>query len=252
MTKYTELDAIAAVAAADLISIIDDVIGTPTSKKATVLEFLEVVDALTELVVSPADTDNILVIDGGVPKRIEFSTLVGDIGGGRARLSLPVTAAHLPDDSAGSAAAQIQKKTSSDANDPQVFWVEALFDDSTDEHIYFQFLMPDNYDSAPVVDVYYKATADTGNTSAFGARIAALSDGDAADMDANAFDAHNGGTSTTPGTAGHLDVVSITMTNDDSVAANDMVILCVYRDESADGAAGDLEVPLVVLRYTST
>ena len=169
---------------------------------------------------------------------------------GRRRISLPVSAAHLPDDSASNAAAQIQIKTSSTGSNPKPRWIEALFDDATDEHIMFSFLMPDNYVSAPVVDVYYKATSATSGTAAFGAAISAETDGDAVDVDAKAFATANNATATVPGTAGHPDVISITMTNDDGVAANDWVILIVFRDVSADGVVGDLEVPLCVLRYT--
>ena len=287
-TRPEDLDALTAPAATDIVAIVDDPTGTPLTKKITLANLLKVVSSLTELAAAPdataddiliidgattakyinatnllavvgnlaelaeapAASDTVLVIDRGVPKKVQYSDLVG--GGGRARLSLPVTAAHLSDDTAGSAAAQIQKKTSSDATDPQLFWVEALFDAATDEHIYYQFLMPDNYASDPVVDVYYKAASSTADTVAFGAQMAAVTSADETDLDANLLDSANGGTSTSPATAGWMDVVSITMTNADSVAANDFVILCVYRDTSEDGAAGDLEVPLVVLRYTST
>jgi len=225
-----------------------------TAKKTTLPNLLAgIEDATSAIGTTPDDTDTLLLIDGGTAKTVTVSNLMAaGGGGGRARLSLPVTAAHLSDDSTGSAAAQIQKKTSSDATDPQLFWVEALFDADTDEHIYYQFLMPDNYASAPVVDVYYKCTSATEGTAAFGARLAAVTDGDEADVDANKLADANVGTATVPGTAGYMDVISITMTNADSVAANDFVVLCVFRDISGDSVAADIEVPLVVLRYTST
>jgi hypothetical protein len=174
---------------------------------------------------------------------------------GRERLSLPISACSLPDDSAGSAAAQLQRRTSSDATDPQLFWTEALFDDTTNEHIYFEFVMPDNYSSAPVVDVYYKMTSGTSNEVIFGAAICAVTDGDSTDLDADALGTTNDSSATTvPGTAGYMDVCSITMTNADSVAANDRVILEVHRhaDDAGDDATGDAEVVLVVLRFTGS
>lgn len=285
MAKFTDLDALTLLALADLVCVIDDVAGTPSSKKITVENFwkalnvlnaeaspavddliavydtgesttdkmtlanvLKVIDALTELAATPAASDTVLVLDGGVPKKIQYSNLVS--GGGQARKSLPVSAAHLPDDSANNAAAQIQKKTSSGGT-LHPAWVEALFDDGTDEHIMFSFLMPDNYASAPVVDVYYKAAAATSGTAAFAAALMAVTDGDSQDVDADAFDTANVGTATVPGTAGHMDVISITMSNADSVAANDWVNLVMFRDVSGDSVTGDLEVVLVVLRYTS-
>jgi hypothetical protein len=142
-------------------------------------------------------------------------------------------------------------KITSDATDPQARWPELLFDTTTEEHWYWTFAMPDNYGSAPIVDVYYKATSATSGTAAFNAKLLAITPGDAQDMDADEFGAEQTAASeTVPGTAGYLSKLSITLTNADSVAANDMVVLAVFRDVSVDNAAGDLEVPMVVLRYT--
>ena len=258
-TRPEDLTAWTDSAAADYVLGVDDPTGTPLLKVSTVAsmvgyvvttagDILYATAARTLARLAKGTAGQVLTMNGGATAP-EWATASG---GGQARKSLPVTAAHLSDDSAGSAAAQIQKKTSSDATDPQLFWVEALFDADTDEHIYYQFLMPDNYASAPIVDVYYKCTSATEGTAAFGAQIAAVTDADEADMDANKLDAANVGTATVPGTAGYMDVISITMTNADSVSANDFVILCVFRDISGDSVAADIEVPLVVLRYTST
>lgn len=214
------------------------------------------ITALTALGATPDDADILPIVDdvagSPVTKKVTVANLIAAAGGGgQARKSLPVSAAHLPDDSANNAAAQIQKKTSSGGT-LHPAWIEALFDDTTDEHIMFTFLMPDNYASAPVVDVYYKAASATSGTAAFGAAIMAVTDGDSQDVDADAFDTANVGTATVPGTAGHLDAISIALSNADSVAANDYVNLVVLRDVSGDSVTGDLEVVLVVLRYTST
>jgi hypothetical protein len=171
--------------------------------------------------------------------------------GGKTRLSLPPSAGFPPDDSSGSAAAQIQMKLTTDATDPQVRWPELLFDATTEEHWYWSFAMPSNYGSAPIVDVYYKATSAVAGTAAFNAKLMAVTPGDAADVDADEFAAEQtAGSETVPGTAGFLSKISIPLTNADSVAANDLVVLAVFRDVSVDGVAGDLEVPMVVLRYT--
>ena len=93
-----------------------------------------------------------------------------------------------------------------------------------------------------MLKVYYKCTSATSGTAAFEAQMAAITDGDATDMDADALQAVNAGTATVPGTAGYIDVITITLTNADSVAAGDHVILSLNRDTSADSVAGDLEV----------
>ena len=169
-------------------------------------------------------------------------------------IPLPPAAWYPTDDSAGSASAQIQRRTTSDGTDPQVFWLEWLFDDTTDEHIETSFVMPGNYASDLVLKVYYKMTSATSNAVYFGGRLAAVTDADAADVDANAFAAENLGNATVPGTAGYEDVISITLTNADSVAAGDHVIVCLYRDadNGSDNATGDAEFIDAELQYTTT
>jgi hypothetical protein len=144
-------------------------------------------------------------------------------------------------DVASWASAQIQVKQSS-SGVPSPRWLEWLFDDTTDEHIVIGFVLPQNYVGTPVLKVYYKCASATSGTAAFEARVQAVTPGDAVDMDADAFDTVNAGTDTVPGTAGYLDVVSITLTNADSMAAGDKVCFALNRDVSADSVTGDIEV----------
>jgi hypothetical protein len=144
-------------------------------------------------------------------------------------------------DVASWASAQIQVKQSSGAV-PSPRWAEWLFDDTADEHIVTQFVVPNNYVGSPVLKVYYKCTTDTSGTAGFEARLSALTAADATDMDADAFDTVNAATGAIPGTAGYIAVISITLTNADSMAAGDHVILALNRDVSADDVTGDLEV----------
>jgi hypothetical protein len=76
--------------------------------------------------------------------------------------------------------------------------------------------------------------------------VEAISDGDAVDLDAaTSYDTVNNSASTTvPGTAGHIDQVSITLTNNDSSAAGDLLRIKLNRDADGsaitDSATGDL------------
>lgn len=162
-------------------------------------------------------------------------------------------AAILPDGSASNAAPAIQRVKSS-ASAPTPYFLQLVFDASTVEQCMWSFRMPDDYSSAPVLKVQYKmASATTGNVIIEG-RLAAVSDGDAQDVDANGFAAANTSSATAvPGTAGHLDEISLTLTNADSVAAGDFVVVYVARDadNASDTAAGDMEVVAVALEYTS-
>src|SRR3990167_5274194 len=139
-------------------------------------------------------------------------------------MPLPAGAWYPSNDATNFASAQIQVKQSSTAV-PSPRWLEWLFDATTDEFIACAFIMPNNYVGSPVLKVYYKCTSATSGTAAFEAQIAAITDGDATDMDADALATVNAGSATVPATAGYIDVISITMTNADSVAAGDHVIL---------------------------
>ncbi len=96
------------------------------------------------------------------------------------------------------------------------------------------------------------ASATSGGV-AWDVRISATSDGDTQDVDAQDFGAANVGTATVPGTAGYLDEVSVTLTNADSVAAGDFVVVRLARAvaDAADTATGDAELLAVSLTYTT-
>ncbi len=98
---------------------------------------------------------------------------------------------------------------------------------------------------------YRMDTATTGGV-AFDVAVEAITDGDAIDTGAaSGFDTVNPGSeSTVKATAGHIDQISITLTNQDGIAAADYVRISLARDvdDSADNASGDAEVLLVEIR----
>lgn len=254
-SELQNLTELTAPAAADVCYIVDDPAGTPLPRKVQVSnligylvttagDILYATAARTLARLGIGTAGQVLKVNAGATAPVWGS-------GGKTRLSLPPSAGYPPDDSSGSAAAQLQMKITSDTTDPQVRWPELLFDTTTEEHWYWSFAMPDNYGSAPVVDVYYKATSATSGTAAFNCKLMAVTPADASDCDGDEFAVEQTAASeTVPGTAGYLSLLSITVANADSVAANDWVVLGVFRDVSADNASGDLEVPMVVLRYT--
>lgn len=164
---------------------------------------------------------------------------------------LPIGAAILPDGSASNAAPAIQRVKSSAAA-PTPYFLQAAFDASTDEMLFWSLRMPDDYASSPVLKAQYKMASATSGTVILAAYVMAVTDGDATDVDANDFASVNASSAATvPGTAGHLDEISITLTNADSVAAGDFVIVRLGRD-TTDTASGDCEVVAVTLAYTTT
>lgn len=83
--------------------------------------------------------------------------------------------------------------------------------------------------------------------------VAAVTDGDSTDIDAKAFGTVNTVTAVTvPGTAGYLDEISGALSNVDSMAANDFLVVRIARDVANDTATGDAEVIAVSLEYTTS
>lgn len=112
--------------------------------------------------------------------------------------------------------------------------------DPSDNWVAFSqsFLMPDGYAGGTLkADIAYIAAANSGKVD-FEMAVEAVTDADTVDLDAgNSFDTINAVNATVPGTAGYLDMITITLTNKDSVAINDLVTLRLERD--ADDGTDD-------------
>ena len=125
-----------------------------------------------------------------------------------------------------------------------------LFDATTGETAYWTIVAPQGLTGALSAKIHYICTATTtSGTAAWDVAVEAITDADATDLDAGtSFDTVNGGTGTVPGTTGYIDVISVTLTNDDSIAAADYVRISVARDVAADSAADDLALLLVEIQ----
>lgn len=159
----------------------------------------------------------------------------------------------FPDGSASNTFPALQRVKSSGAA-PGIYFLQLAFDTTTVEWVTFAFRMPVNYASAPVAKIVYKMASATSGGVAWDVRVAAVSDGDATDVDAKVFAAANIGTATVPGTAGFMDEVSVTLSTADSLAANDLVVLYLGRatGNAGDTATGDAEFLAMTLEYTTT
>lgn len=124
------------------------------------------------------------------------------------------------------------------------------FDAATNETAQWTAIAPQDLTGAlTAIVTYIMASATTGDVDV-DVSIEAVSDGDATDLDAgDSFDTVNSTDNTTvPGTAGHIDQISVTLTNADSIAAGDYFRLRLLRDAVSDTAAGDMYVLAVELR----
>jgi hypothetical protein len=134
-----------------------------------------------------------------------------------------------------------------------VYLLQLLYDATNVEWATWQFRMPADYASAPVAKVQYKMASATANGVAWDVRLAAVTDGDATDVDAKVFAAANVASGTVPGTAGFIDEISITLTNADSLAAGDFVVVYLGRatGDAGDTATGDAEMVALAITYTT-
>lgn len=127
------------------------------------------------------------------------------------------------------------------------------FNDTTPQGIYWVFRMPSDYSSAPVLKIVYTMASATTGTIEFEISLWAVTDGE--DGDTESYDTVNNGTETVPGTAGLTSDLSITLTNADSLAANDLLHIKAFRDAddgTNDTATGDLELRAASLEYTAS
>ena len=125
------------------------------------------------------------------------------------------------------------------------------FDATTAESCNWTLVAPQGLTGTLTAIVTYRMTSATTGGVAFSAAVEAITDGDTVDTDsASSFDTSNVNTATVPGTAGHIDQISITLTNADSIAAGDLVRLKLTRETAngSDTATGDAEVLAVEFR----
>lgn len=158
-------------------------------------------------------------------------------------IPLPIGAAIPPDGSTNNLAPGLSVVKSS-ASAPTPFYLVAAFDGTNDEQLVWSVVCPADYASSPVLKLLCYTTVTTG-TFRFEGRVAATSSGDAQDIRAKAFAATNSNGTTAPTTAGYLKLLSITLTNDDSMAAGDDLMILLRRD--ADGTTGTDDITADVL-----
>lgn len=167
-------------------------------------------------------------------------------------LNFPISAAVLPDGTAGNAAPGLTRRQGTESN-PKKHFNTADFDASTDEHLLYTFRMPANYVSGGAVKLLWMANATSGS-AVWGAALGAVT---ATDADTPLEHATAAASTTTTATntteARRLNETSITLANLDSVAAGDLVFLKVYRDadNGSDTLSVDAELISVAVEYTS-
>lgn len=130
------------------------------------------------------------------------------------------------------------------------------FDASSDESAYFKFRALRYGSGSLTLDIdWYADSASSGNVI-WGAQIAAITpDDDSQDVETDGMATASTVTDSHIGTVGQrLHRATITISNLDSLAADDWVTLRIYRDADAAGdtMTGDAVLTLATLSYSDT
>lgn len=124
-----------------------------------------------------------------------------------------------------------------------------LFDATTSQCVSWQFFWPSDYTSGGTFKLNGSMASATSGSVNYDVSVWKLTPGASVDVDTTSFDTANTcNTATVPGTAGFPFTVSCTLTNKDSVAAGDNVVLKLCRN-IGDTATGDGEVGFAELSY---
>ena len=138
------------------------------------------------------------------------------------------------------------------ADEPQ--WGYA-FDAAAREDIYFTFpaVLYGSGNVAVTVQWYSRSGSTTGDVI-WGARLKAITSGDAVSVEGKTFSTSATTTTTVNGTAKGLKTTVITITSLDSLAADDKLSINVYRDAAAGGdtMAGDAIYVTGTASYSDT
>lgn len=128
------------------------------------------------------------------------------------------------------------------------------FDAATDEAAFWKFLAVDYTSGNLTLDLFWYADTATSGNIIWDAQIAAITpDTDTQDVETKAFAAISSVTDSHLGTTGQrLHKATITLSNLDSLAADDIVWLRINRDanNAGDTMAGDAILTLVQLSYS--
>lgn len=127
------------------------------------------------------------------------------------------------------------------------------YDASTDETAYWSLVARQGITTPLTLVVFYAMASATSGSVRWQAAIEAITPGDSLDLNsATSFDTANSAGGTVPGTASYLGSISVTLTNNDSIAAGDYVRISLTRDadgtSGTDDASGDARVLCVELR----
>lgn len=138
---------------------------------------------------------------------------------------------------------------------PAVEWGavnKVLLDDGGAGGLEWKFNLPQDFVGSPVIKFTFAMASATSNDVYMQSRVNAITPNTEAEL--GSADSYNSSAITVPGTGGHTKLASITLTNNDSMAADDYVQLELRRNggDASDTATGDMELLAAQLEYSDS
>jgi hypothetical protein len=198
-------------------------------------EALSIATAQTMLAVAPLSATYVTTTSNAtLSNEVVIATIA------KAYVQLPVGAAKLPTTNPG--------VIDNSENNTRI-----LFDDTTQECVWWQFVMPPDYGTSPQVRVLYSMLSASSGGVSVDISVMAVTPGDSADINTDSYaTVNNCDDAAVPGTVGFLGQIVCPLTNNDSMSAGDLtkIKLCRAPADSADTSTGDLEIVGVMLEFT--
>ena len=115
------------------------------------------------------------------------------------------------------------------------------FDATTNETCDWTFPVPSGWTGTITALIAFRMASATSGDVDLDIQVESIADNES--TTASSFDTVNSlDNQTVPGTAGLIDILTLTLTNNDSSAAGEMLRIRFNRDAASDTAAGDLEL----------
>jgi hypothetical protein len=111
---------------------------------------------------------------------------------------------------------------------------------ATNETAYFQFTLPQDYGSSPQLRIPFSCSGAITNSASFSISVWAQTPGDALAADTESYDTANTGSKAVPGTLNFPEVLVMSLTTVDSMAAGDTVAIRITS--TTPSALNDIRV----------
>jgi hypothetical protein len=167
---------------------------------------------------------------------IADSAQTAGVRAGQLPIELPLVSAIFP--ISGVTGAGLSQHESS-ASSPKPNQHRASFVSTSDTWLMWKKVLPSLMGSAPVLRVHGYMDTATSGVIGFGVQVAAMTDGDLS-IDAKAFGTTNLGSETVPANSKTKFVLDIALTNLDSWAKDDEVIIGLYRNTAVGSNASGI------------